>query len=167
MTIVYVQPDNFFVSSQTNELCHIVRGFSFVLFTSKQCVFCKDIEPVFRNLSNHIDGCTFIEMDVDQQRQKIRTIAAGSTTPINYVPYLLFYINGRPTARYVPEEQAPQLNFEQMKQFLITQSKSKGNVNSTRSTLYSPAIPKYSLGKPICTNKNVCYLGYDHAYKKK
>jgi hypothetical protein len=109
-------------------------------------------------------------MDVDQQQQKIRSIADGSSTPINFVPYLLFYVNGRPVARYVPEEQASHINFEKMKQFLIIQSQKQGNKsNTTPKAAATPQsfIPKYSIGKPICNNKNVCYLGYDSAYKKK
>lgn len=166
MTIVYLQPDNFYVNPY-NELCNTISGFSFVIFTSKHCTFCKDILPAFRNLANHIDGCTFVEMNVDQQQQKIRSIAAGSSTPINFVPYLLFYINGRPTARYVPEEQAPHINFEKMKQFLIIQSQKQRNTTQEAvAAAPQSSIPKYSIGKPICTDKNVCYLGYDSAYKK-
>lgn len=165
MTIVYLQPDNFYVNPY-NEMCNNINGFSFVLFTSKHCAFCKDIIPSFRSLANHIDGCTFVEMDVDQQQQKIRSIAANSNTPINFVPYLLFYINGRPTARYIPEEQTPHINYDKMKQFLIMQSQQHHAPKDNKAAAHKSLIPEYSIGKPICSGKNVCYLGYDSAYKK-
>ena len=176
MTILYLRPDNFFVN-QYGELCNTVKGMSFVMFTSKQCVFCHEIQPTFKKLSKCIRGCTFVEMDVDQQYQKIRSIASSSSTPINFVPYLLFYINGRPMSRYVPEEQNPSANFDKMRQFLLMQSQhqspstpvthTSASTTGSHTTTQPPKqnIPEYSIGKPVCSGQNVCYLGYNKAYK--
>ena len=167
MTIVYLQPNNFFVKN--DEMCNDIKGFSFVLFSSEKCVFCKDIIPPFRNLSTRISGCTFAEMNVDQQHQKIRLIASNSSTPINYVPYLLFYVNGKPVARYVPEEQNPHSNFDKMKQFLLVQSNNHQRVSVSKTSAAPPekSIPEYSIGKPTCSSRNVCYLLGSEAYNKK
>lgn len=167
MTIIYLRPENFFVN-ENNELCNNIDGFSFVIFTSKRCVICKDILPIFIRLSNHITGCTFVEMDVDQNQQKIRSIAAKTSTPIDFVPYILFYVNGRPTARYIPEEQSPHINFDKMKQFLLMQSQKDYQqvVKNNHQQPSEKSIPDYSIGKPICSKNGVCYHTYNSAYKK-
>ena len=65
---------------------------------------------------------------------------------------------------------------DKMKQFLLIQSQKQqsqkqqsGGVVNQKQSSAPPAksIPEYSIGKPICTGKNVCYLFGNDAYKKK
>lgn len=164
---MFLTPENFYVDRE-GKLCNKVPGYSFVLFSSPNCAFCKDVIPAFTKLSQMIQGCTFSTMNVEQQRQKIRDIAQQSDSPINYVPLLILYGNGRPIAQYFPDEQNPQSNLEKMKQFLVhqTSNKKQGQGQAQSSTDTGPPVPAYSMGIPGNSQRRVCYLNFDSAYKK-
>lgn len=168
MTLVYLKPENYFVN-QNGDLCNNLKGYSFVMFTSDKCEYCNDIKPAFHYLPNTIQGCIFAEMNIDQQKQKIRMIASQSKTPINYVPYVILYLHGIPIAQYIPDEKNPQANFEKIKLFLINQTKKNQTPTNNNQQQQLPNnnrnIPEYSLAKPSNT-KRVCYLTAAQAYGK-
>ena len=176
--MLYLSPSDFYVN-RSSELSVNTPGMVFVLFTSSQCPFCNDIQPVFMQLSKYIQGCTFALMNVEMQQQRIRHMSARTTSPINYVPFLVFYKDGRPVSQYVPDENKPQLNFIKMKEFLLQQGKQAHAVSLSSRPCANPTtkakvqnnqsgtpIPEYSIGKPVCSKQRVCYLGYDKAYIK-
>lgn len=173
--MLYLRHTNYYVN-KNNQLCNNVPDFSFIFFTSSECSYCYDLMPDFIRLSKAIQGCTFGQLDVDYDNQAIRVVASRSSTPINYVPYLVLYVNGIPFNVYTHDERRGSNNFEGMKQFLIhnTQRLLKnpnqpppptGPINKGAVTS-SQKIPGYSIGKPVCKN-GLCYYSYDAAYSKK
>ncbi len=161
---MFLTPENFYVDG-SGKLCTKIPGYSFILFSSPNCGFCKDVIPAFNRLSQMIQGCVFASMNVEQKQQKIREIAQRSDTPINYVPLFMLYGNGRPIAQFYPDEQNPHTNLDKMKSFLINQTASK-TAKTAAQKPQEPALPAYSIGIPGNSQKRVCYLDFDSAYKK-
>lgn len=176
------------------ELCTEIPGISFILFTSNSCKYCKDIYPYFLRVSQIIQGCVFGIMNVDVMNQKIVAMSHRSSTPLQYVPYLMLYINGRPVAQYVPDEENSAHNVELMRSFLVAQTKRLtrqqndtagrhhhqnqprhndqgvgAGISNTASG--ESSIPAYSIGIPgnmksARESRKVCYLDFNSAYKK-
>lgn len=176
--IVYLVPNDYYVNRE-DELCNKIDGHSFILFTTTSCHYCKDIQPIFVKMSQTIQGCTFGIIDVDQENQKIVNIASRSKTPLEYVPYMILYLKGRPIAQFIADESHPEKNFDYMRDFLIQQSNAAKRDISTmqqhrqqqqqqQGAVGTNNIPAYSLGIPGNLKnpraRNVCYLGFDKAY---
>ena len=118
--------------------------------------------PSFVQLSRSLQGCTFGLMNVDQDGQKIVAVSAQSQNRLEYVPYILFYVNGVPYAEFNPDENNPSANYELLKKFLIDTTTS---VKSQLNRDPSEPISIYSIGIPG-NKKKVCYLTYEKAYTK-
>lgn len=169
--LVYLTPENYSVN-QSEELCNNLRGYSFVFFTSARCSYCKDVYPAFVRLSETIQGCVFGVMNVEQNNNAVVQISKRSKTPLEYVPYIILYANGRPLSQYVHDENNPQANLERMKTFLVQQTTRKQTADGATSAVAAAVIPPYSIGIPknrasSAKLKKVCYLSYDTAYEKK
>ena len=171
--LVYLTPDDYYVN-QFRELCNKITGYSFIFFTSNSCKYCKDIQPSFVQISQTIKGCVFGIMNVDQDNQKIVEISSRSKSPLEFVPYIVFYANGRPVAQYNHDEYNPSANFHSMKSFLLNQTSHKGSSASASNADHrdaSDVIPAYSIGIPgnrdMVKRRKVCYIEYDQAYAKK
>lgn len=145
--MLYLTPEDFFLN-QNQDLCNKIGGYSFVMFNSPDCVYCKDIHPSFVKVSKMILGCTFAVMEVGQ---RIIGLSQQSKTPIEYVPYILLYGHGQPIAQYQPDE--INSNIEKMTEFLVEQTKQ----TVINDNLIISGVPK--------TKNRVCYLGFDKAYK--
>jgi thiol-disulfide isomerase/thioredoxin len=160
--LTYLTPNDYFITQQ-NELANKIPGFSFIFFSSSGCKFCKDVMPSFLRLSQILQGCVFGIMNVDQEEQKIVSMSASTKNKLEFVPYVLLYVNGKPLAPYMPDEDNPDANFEKMKTFLIAQTTSLNS--GDKPTAKSAQIPPYAGGIPG-NLKRVCYFSYDRAYGK-
>jgi thiol-disulfide isomerase/thioredoxin len=143
-------------------LCTKINGFSLVLFYSTQCVYCKKLIPIFRKLPSLIGGCNFAMVNVAQARQVLQQ-SKNTIAPIDYVPYILFYVNNKPYIRYSgPSE------MKEIKEFVIEVA---NNVQNKQT--FSPEkvrepereIPDYTIGQPLCGDGERCYLEFDDAYQ--
>ena len=148
-----------------------LTGYSFIMFNSRSCTYCKDIHPSFSKLVQMIQGCNFVVMDVEQQNQRVVGLSQQSRTPIEYVPFLLLYANGQPIAQYMPDENNLNANVDKMIKFLVEQTNRNPTKqtaqNSQQTNVIEKNIPPYSIGIPKNRkNRRVCYLGFDKAYKK-
>jgi thiol-disulfide isomerase/thioredoxin len=162
--MLYLRDAHYFVDDK-RRLCNTIKGFSFVFFYSNKCEYCHLVDPGFNMLAKKIQGCNFGKLNVDQDGQSIRIKAAKSSTPINYVPYLVFYFNGIPyNICSYDSDKSQHDNALLMENFLkknIQEIAQQGSASELASK-----IPKYSIGMPKNT-KGVCYYGYNAAYSSK
>lgn len=79
-------------------LCNCVRrGISVVLFYSAHCEHCTKLIPIFKRMPGHITGVQFALSLVNQA---IATLSKKTIAPIQYVPLIILFVNGRPFIRY-------------------------------------------------------------------
>lgn len=152
-------------------LCIKYPELTFVFFhaDADRCAHCHELLPEFRKLPYIISGCKFALVNLNKFPEIVK-MSKSTTTPLEYVPYLVLYINGRPFIRYEGDK-----NLQSLAEFVsefMTRLKSQTNFVSTqKATKLQDEIPKYSIAIPysvICDeDKGVCYLKYDEAYKKK
>ena len=118
-------------------------------------------------------GCKYALMNV--KKNYTAALASRETeTPINYVPLVYLYYNGRPFKRYTSE-----YTFEALKNFIINASKESQNAFQPRAPApaqasRAPQAPApqqeetehgYTTGKPYCDDEEgICYLSFDKAY---
>jgi thioredoxin-like negative regulator of GroEL len=154
-----------------------IKGISIVVFYSSKCIHCQKLLPVIKNLSNSIQGCQFGIVNVGNSKECI-LLSRNTKNPINVVPYIILYINGRPYIRY----QGPHTEQEITNFIVEVTTSAAANYNSKETTKNTgnerannkqmakqgSKIPSYCLGHPICGDgEDVCYLEFDEAYDNK
>ena len=101
---MYLTPNDFEI--QNGELVKPNdQGYSFVFFFTDDCTWCNDVKPAFNYLSEMIRGVNFAYMDVAQNNLQLRDMSLRTQTPIEYVPLLLLFRNGRQIAQFFQESQ--------------------------------------------------------------
>jgi len=164
---MHLTPNDFYINEELT-LGNKLPGYSFIFFMTLDCPYCDDVKPAFDHLAKIIQGCTFFYMDVSQKNQEIVVKSRQSKTPINYVPYLVLFYNGKQIKQYIPDEDHPQNNVKKMTNFLIENASNPEQINQTSKVPDDVSdIPPYSIGIPgNYASKKVCYLPYTNAYKK-
>jgi thioredoxin-like negative regulator of GroEL len=171
--LLFLQSDDFKLTSGLKGVIMTtqIKGISVVIFYSSQCIHCKKLIPLVKNLSSTIQGCQFGIVNVGNAKDCI-LLSRKTKNPINVVPYIILYVNGRPYMRYQgPHEK------EAITQFIIDatkqtyQSQKNSNINgqeennNTKKQISNKGIPAYCLGQPICGDgEDVCYLEFNGAY---
>jgi thioredoxin-like negative regulator of GroEL len=152
----------------------IRHGFFLILFYSTQCQYCKAITPIFQQLPSAIHGVQFGMINVSANTETVH-MSRKTIAPIEYVPYIVLYVNGEPAYKY----NGP-VTIKDIQQFIVTMSKQFGDVKQRfvqPSTNPSAAggrpleqpmthrrtIPAYTIGIPFLENERT-YLEYDEAY---
>lgn len=146
-----------------NLMCTKIQGFSLILFYSTHCEYCQTLIPIFKKLPGTINGCQFGMMNVSQNKDAVR-MSKETIAPLQYVPYIVLYINGKPFMVYKGPHDTTEIsnfvmdvanNIQKKQQFSKTATINKKGKN----------IPEYCTGIPLCgDNKNVCYLEEATAY---
>lgn len=147
-------------------LCNTIEGFSLILFYSTNCVHCKTLIPIFKNLPGTITGCHFGMVNVMNNKSIIEA-SQSTITKIEYVPYIVLYYNGKPYMAY-----AGNYTKNEILQFVVDvatnlQKKQQFSGNAQqRVTTSENRIPEYTIGLPVTGDKrsNVCWLSFDRAY---
>jgi thiol-disulfide isomerase/thioredoxin len=166
--LLFLQADDFIVQQgqKGDILCHTIKGFSVVLFYSTQCVHCHALIPIFKQLPGTIANCQFAMINVSMQKNVIK-MSQRTVSPITVVPYIVFYVNGKPFIRY----NGPK-NSTDIRKFIVDvsrnlQNKQKFFEETNEKQMNERKIPEYSVGLPKeCTEEGVCYLDYEEAYNK-
>lgn len=150
-----------------NILCNSIPGFSLILFYSTQCEYCKTFIPIFKKLPTSVGGCQFGMVNVSHNKNCI-LLSRNSVAPINVVPYVILYVNGRPYMRY----QGPQ-DIKEISRFIIDISKRlSGKTKNMKlekkiKQNVKGKIPAYTIGQPLYgPDDKVCYLEFNSAYEK-
>jgi len=166
--LLFLSEDDFSVSQgqKGNLLCNNINGFSIVLFYSTQCVHCHSLVPIFKSLVGSVTNCQFAMINISQQK-KVVALSKDTITAIRYVPYIVFYVKGRPFMKYngPPDGNEIRRFIIEITRTLQTRQKFYEETTAKRDT--DKEIPPYTIGIPkTCDENGVCYLEFDDAYKK-
>lgn len=139
-----------------------LKGFSVILFYSVQCDHCQTLIPIFKTLPQHFAGFQFAMINVSNNKNVIM-MAKDTIAPITYVPYVLFYVDGKPYMQY-----SGPYRLDEIKQFIVevaneVKSKAKFFDQKTAPPPANNRIPEYAIGVPKCKD-DVCYLEFEKAY---
>lgn len=169
--LLFLTSDDFQLTKgvRGNIMCNTLQGFSLILFYSTQCKHCQELIPIFKQLPGTVGGCQFGMINVSNNRKCIM-LSRDTIAPIQVVPYIILYINGKPYMRYQgPHDRTELSRFivevsqnVQSKQKLITR---EDNGQKPKQEQTGGSIPAYTLGQPLCgPDDKVCYLEFDNAY---
>uniref|UniRef100_A0A6C0LWU3 Thioredoxin domain-containing protein n=1 Tax=viral metagenome TaxID=1070528 RepID=A0A6C0LWU3_9ZZZZ len=155
-------------SNKGNIMCTSIPGFSLILFYSTQCIHCKTLIPIFKNLPGKVGGCQFGMINVSHNKKCV-LMSRQTIAPIKVVPYIILYVNGKPYMRY----KGPH-DHREISRFIVEVSQSiqsNKKSNKTENNIVKDpngGIPAYTIGKPLYgTEDDVCYLEFNNAYGKK
>lgn len=156
--LLYMSTDDFDVKQgqKGNILCNKIEGMSLILFYSTNCDHCKPLLPKFRNLPNTISGCKFGIINLSKNTKLIH-MSKQTIDPLNYVPYIVLYVNGRPFLRYEGDHDE-----RAIQKFIIDVGSS---IQTKRD--FHENVSEFSTGKPLKGGPNEskrCYLQYSQAY---
>lgn len=175
--ILYLTKEDFFIGKGVKGplLYTAIKGFSLLLFYSDNCKHSRHILPIFKRLPNVISNCVFGITNIDKNRTTIE-MSKKTIAPINYVPYIALYIDGKPNICY---KGPPEL--EEIKRFIFDVSESfskrlSAMANTQQNTIVrtggtsssgriyedkTHGIPVFSLGIPVRGDDNITYLVFN------
>lgn len=166
--LLFLTSDDFVVTkgSKGSILCHGIPGFSLILFYSTQCQHCQTLIPIFKKLPGTIGGCQFGMINISTNKQCVK-MSNETIAPIEYVPYIILYIQGKPFMKYNSS-----YDVETIKRFVIevankVQNKTKFSTDNVKNV--DKSIPEYSIGHPIIGDMDDkrCYITMDGYLKDK
>ena len=100
MSIHQLSTQNFHVVGQQRQSLNINYGGNvLVFFKLQECQGCAAFEPVFNQLSTEEQRVSVAVLDLTYNREIVQ-MSRSSTTPIQKVPCLILYVQGRPHARF-------------------------------------------------------------------
>jgi thiol-disulfide isomerase/thioredoxin len=180
--------DNDFFLSQSNNgnkmLCTKINGPVLVLFYSTQCQYCKKLIPIFKKLTGTIGQCSFAMVNIGKARQVIKD-STFTKNPIEYVPYIIFYVNNKPYMKYKGPPEASEIqkfavqvcnNLSQRFTQQIPQQTQGGNPQMNQQQPQGEDQGHYdengmlieytTIGTPLYGDDDdeKCYLNFDDAY---
>jgi hypothetical protein len=101
MSLITLENRHFRLNEETKLLCCNNRaGMLVVLFYSESCKHCTSFVPLFRELPNKVDWCTFSMVNLKYNKSLLQ-LSKESTTNITHTPYIILYINGKPSQTYI------------------------------------------------------------------
>lgn len=148
-------------------LCNNLRGFSFVMFYSRQCPHCEQVFPIFKELSRQMNMCAFAMINVSDNPGVVYA-SHKTVSPIKDVPYLILYINGHPFVKYTGARTMEEIYGFLVEMLKRVQSSTKKNFMETKFDVEDEEIPAWSTGIPfnvVCDKDGEnCYLSFNEAY---
>ena len=191
MSVLFLTSDDFYIQqgSKGPVLSTNIPGVSLILFYSKQCVHCETWIPIFKRLPGAVGSCQFGMINVSNNKKCV-LLSRKTIAPIEFVPYIILCINGKPFIRY----NGP-YKINEISKFIVevvqthfnnnnpnnsnnrnTNSNNKNinnnnpnNNNNSNFKKNNKGIPEYTVGKPLFgfgPDDNICYLDFDDAYAK-
>ena len=146
---------------------HSIPGFSLILFYSTQCEHCQSLIPIFKKLPGTVGGCQFGMINVSHNKKCV-IMSRETSSPIQVVPYIILYVNGKPYMRYKGPHDAGEIA-----RFIVEVSRRARQSSAKRDTKTESKIkkdprgglPAYTIGKPLYgSDDDVCYLEFINAY---
>lgn len=147
-------------------LANQIKGLSVALFWSPGCRICTQLEPQYRTLPQMFKNIKFLMLNINENKNIIE-MGRQTIAPIEFVPYIVFYVNGRPFLQYDDE-----LQFDKLIHFIRYAVKLVETKKSfvDKGAKIESDIPKYTIAKPYaefkCNDEGFCYLSYSDAYGK-
>lgn len=169
--LLFLQAGDFSIQagSRGDILCNSIRGISLILFYSTRCQHSQALIPIFKSLPGSIGGCQFGMINVTNERDII-TMSATTVAPIQYVPLIIMFINGKPFIRYDGPHEATEIRkfLVEVTSKLQTKDKffSETAVAAKQGVHGSREIPEFATGYPLFGQDDDFYLEFDEAYPK-
>ena len=151
-SLIYLTPADFTVAQDT--MSHNIKGVSVVLFYAPSCKHSVNILPIFKKLPRTVkNGCQFALVNVGYYKDII-SMSQPTTTQLEYVPYIVMYIDGVPQTQFEDE-----ITLDNLVGF-VTHSI---DTQQTLAEQTAPAKPArrsrpYCEGQPLCGDDDRCYL---------
>ena len=171
--LYHLTSEDFFLD-QSNDgkrvLCIDAKGLVLVCFhvNADRCAHCEDTIPEFKRLPQRIGGCKFALANLSMNPDIIK-MSRLSKAPIEHVPFIILYVNGRPFLKYEGERTTQDMS--EFIQEVVKKLQTKQQFIEQKNFKVESDIPAYSIGTPynvVCDEeKGVCYLEYDAAYQVK
>lgn len=95
----FMKAEDFRVGNDNSLLHTINNGYSLILFYSNQCPHCDTAIDIFKYLQRTVAGCEFGMINIDENKSIISTMKK-SVLPLEYVPLLVFFANGKAYMMY-------------------------------------------------------------------
>lgn len=166
-SLLFLSSDDFVIQQGEKGpiMCTDILGISLILFYSTQCVYCQNMIPMYKNLPSIISGCQFGMVNVSTNKKMVQ-MARATIAPIQYVPLIILYVNGKPFMKYDGPSDP-----HEIRKFIMDVSNMVQNSNmfvkdNKRVKHHKRGIPQYTVGVPMCGEDGKCYLEYDEAYEK-
>lgn len=144
--------------AQNNKIIHMVHTveskYSIVMFYTDQCDQCKIIKPILLSFVGNptIQICMVNVYDPDSTN--LIQLSQKTSTPLQHVPYIVFYINGIPFKTY--DGGYNLRDFQKFVQNVMTEAFKVKDASEISE------IPPYTIGRPNAAK--VCYLSFQKAY---
>jgi len=170
--LIYLSSDEFFLVDATKGgkiMCCDTEGICLVLFHAEpgKCSHCEEAIPEFKKASRMISSVKFGLCNLNQNQDVIK-LSKASIAPLEYVPYIILYVNSRPFLRYDGERNAQEI--AEFLQEVMMRLQTKKQFIENKNYKIESEIPAYTIGIPfnvVCDeDKGVCYLSYNDVYKK-
>lgn len=166
--LLFLQSGDFSVQpgSRGDILCNSIRGISLILFYSTRCQHSQALIPIFKSLPGSIGGCQFGMINVTNERDII-TMSSSTVAPIQYVPLIIMFINGKPFIRYDGPHDAAEIRkfLVEVTSKLQTKDKFFSETRETKNG-HARGIPEFTVGYPLFGQEDDFYLEFDEAYPK-
>lgn len=182
-TLLFLGDEDFFLSTGktgNNILCTRVNKPVLVLFYSRQCIYCKKLVPIFKKMPQLLGHTMFAMVNVGQVKETIQK-STSTKTSIEFVPYIIYYINNKPYLRYKgpPELENIKTFCEEVHSTIRSKNFFSAPATTNRGNnqqMYYPDPqvqdveshpPKeYCIGNPLYGDdeEDKCYLNFDAAY---
>lgn len=166
-SLLFLSSDDFTIQQGEKGpiMCTDIQGISLILFYSTQCVYCQNMIPMFKNLPNIITGCQFGMVNVSTNKKMVQ-MARSTIAPIQYVPLIILYVNGKPFMKYDGPSDPHEIRNFIMEVSNMVQNSNLFMGDNKRVKHHKRSIPQYTVGVPMCGEDGKCYLEYDEAYDK-
>ena len=170
--LLFLTTDDFkLIGNKNNDskiLINNISGFSLILFYSKQCEYCKSLEPIFMKLPGTITGCHFGQINIGKNKDVIR-MSQQSITPITYVPLVILYYNKKPYMRYDGPSDINEIqNFVlEVASSIQRQIGDENNNEQFEEEETGYVIPDYCIARPTKggLKEKICYINFSDAYE--
>lgn len=104
--IYFLSKNNFHVKESVDgkllALDNDMKGINLVLFYSNECEHCNKVISEFKKLPEHIFGCNFSMINVNQNTEIVK-LSKETISPLSYVPELILFIDNIPYMKYEGE----------------------------------------------------------------
>jgi hypothetical protein len=147
-------------------MCNNIPGVSLVLFFGNRCDHCPPVKDAFNYLPRAVQGCQFALVNLSTN-VNIAYMSKKTIAPIEHVPFIILYVNGRPFMKYNGDKTVQALANFVIEVLSRLQSK-KNFTNNTKVEHGDADIPEYASGIPfnmVCEGEQ-CYLTFSEAYNK-
>jgi hypothetical protein len=169
--LIHLESDDFYTADGTKGkvLCCNVEGICIVIFHADggKCSHCDDAIPEFKKAARMLGSVKFGLCNLNRNPDIIR-LSKTTIAPLEYVPYVILYVNGRPFLRYEGDRTAEDI--AEFLQEVMARLQTKKQFIENKTYKIESEIPPYTIGIPfnvVCDeDKGVCYLSYADAFKK-